>query len=344
MAPLTVVTRGVTGGATLAREQCLTIAAGDAAAYECGDLRLVHALPATTTMNTTRAPTLVYNNRHQSGIIIVPADVRLAGATAGATVTATVKIKNQVADSLRFDWPAAQADGLPRRIAVPVNIRAKGLDTGVYEYTFQVRATIGAATYSSIATDTLAVINRATTQFGPGWWLDGLEQLFVVDATHRLWVGGDGSTRLYTQQSDTTWLVIPRLDRVDSLTTNASHTTWVRHLRNGATVEFNAAGQHVATTNSRGHRTRFVYNTSNAALLDSIVLPVPVGATSRAYTFTPSGASGYVTRDRCAEHAESVAADEHRLFAAARTVGRRRASPIPTSRPSRSGTTRAIAS
>ena len=294
--PVTVVTRGVSGGANLVREQCLTISAGDAAAYECGDLRLAHALPGTTTLNTTRAPTLVYNNRHQSGIVIVPAEVRLTSAPAGATITATVTIKGQLPDSARFTWSAAQSDGLPRRIAVPVNIRAKGLGTGAYEYTFQVRATIGGATSSSVVTDTLTVINRATTQFGPGWWLDGFEQLFVVDATHRLWVGGDGSTRLYTRQSDTTWLVSPRLDRVDSLTANASQTTWVRHLRNGATVEFNAAGQHAATTNALGHRTRFVYNATNAALLDSIVLPVPAGGISRSYAITHDVATGYVTR------------------------------------------------
>src|ERR1035437_7722171 len=45
-----------------ALDQCLTIAAGDAAAYECGALRVVHALPVTRTMNRDRAPTLIYNS------------------------------------------------------------------------------------------------------------------------------------------------------------------------------------------------------------------------------------------------------------------------------------------
>ena len=178
---------------------------------------------------------------------------------------------------------------------MPVDVRAKGLATGAYEYTIEVKATIGGTVVSRFATDTLAVINRATSQFGPGWWLDGLEQLVVVDATHKLWVGGDGTTRLYTKQSNTLWLVTPALDRVDSLTT-ADQITWVRHLRNGATVEFNNAGQHVATTNTQGHRTRFHYSATNAALLDSIYLPVPAGAAPRAYAFTHDPSTGYLTR------------------------------------------------
>lgn len=292
--PLSVATRGVTGGATIDRAQCLTVAIGDAAAYECGDLRLAHALPATTTLSTTRAPTLVYNNRHQSGMIVVPADVRVNGAAGGAVLWATVTIKGQLGDSVRFNWSAAQADGLPRRIAVPVNARAKGLATGVYEYTFQVRATVGATTYSAVATDSLVVINRGAAQFGPGWWLDGLEQLFVIDATHRLWVGGDGSTRVYAKYADTTWLATPKLDRVDSLTSNPGQTAWTRRLRNGATVEFNSAGRHVATTNVLGHRTRFVYNAANQTLLDSIVLPTPGNAPVSAYTFARDVITGYI--------------------------------------------------
>ena len=49
-----VATRTVNPGASVAKDHCLTLPAGDAAVYECGDLRLVHSFPATTTMNRLR--------------------------------------------------------------------------------------------------------------------------------------------------------------------------------------------------------------------------------------------------------------------------------------------------
>src|SRR5581483_4809248 len=48
ISPVVVSVRDVGASTTIARDQCLTFGAGTGAAYECGDLRLVHALPTTT--------------------------------------------------------------------------------------------------------------------------------------------------------------------------------------------------------------------------------------------------------------------------------------------------------
>src|SRR3569833_921412 len=74
---------------TIMKDECVTAAAGDGAAFECGDLRLVHALPATTTMGTRRTPTLIYNSRHENGTTVFPLDVTLPIATV-ANFTAKV--------------------------------------------------------------------------------------------------------------------------------------------------------------------------------------------------------------------------------------------------------------
>src|SRR5205807_94011 len=95
--------------------------------------------------------------------------------------------------------------------------------------------------------------------FGRGWWLDGYEQLSNVllpDSANRLWVGGDGSVRLYVRQSPTTWMVVPTLDGPDVL--ERVGTAYRRHLPNGAYVEFDFAGRQTATVNSMGERTAFV--------------------------------------------------------------------------------------
>lgn len=46
----------------IARDHCLTISAGGGAAYECGDLRVVHPLPATRTKGLAHVPLLLYNS------------------------------------------------------------------------------------------------------------------------------------------------------------------------------------------------------------------------------------------------------------------------------------------
>jgi len=62
----------------LARGLCLTIAAGPSAAYECGDLLVVHPLPAVRTLGQVRAPTLLYNSQHAHPFLSLNADLTLA--------------------------------------------------------------------------------------------------------------------------------------------------------------------------------------------------------------------------------------------------------------------------
>jgi len=64
----------------------------------------------------------------------------------------------------------------------------------------------------------------------------------------------------------------PTLDRPDTLTLTSG--VYKRHLRNGASVQFNAAGQQTATINALGYTTTFAYSGSNLA---TITLPVPAG-------------------------------------------------------------------
>ncbi|MGH7653509.1 MAG: hypothetical protein ACREN6_02490, partial [Gemmatimonadaceae bacterium] len=77
---------------SVARDACLTIAAGDDAAYECGDLRLVHPLPGVTTMNEARAPMLIYNSRHSKPIALVAANVTGFSLSSPSSLTATLNI------------------------------------------------------------------------------------------------------------------------------------------------------------------------------------------------------------------------------------------------------------
>jgi RHS repeat-associated protein len=290
-ADLSVNTHDVNAGTNTDRGNCLTIAAGDASAYECGDLRIVHPLPVTTTLNRPWAPALVYESRQHSGIVLFAADVAVAPGDEPSVLTAHVFVADKPGVTRTVAWDPHWSDGKPHRIVVPVNVRDLGLQSGAYHYRFALDP-VGQSTVQQQQDEgTVAIVNRATSPFGPGWWLDGLEQLVPYTSTQILWIGGDGSTRLYTQSSSdsTTWTVQPAVDGIDSLTRDQATNHWLRHLGNGAYTEFDGAFRHIATVNRLGHRTEFGY--ANGALA-TITLPVPVGSSAavseRTYTFSPT--------------------------------------------------------
>ena len=59
--PTAVVLRNQNGD-NIVRSACLTSGAGEAAAWECGDLVVTHAMPAYTSMNKARSLTLLYSS------------------------------------------------------------------------------------------------------------------------------------------------------------------------------------------------------------------------------------------------------------------------------------------
>ena len=270
---ITAVTAGKNPGTTIDRESCLTFSAGQNAAYECSDLRVVHALPATVTMDRARAPALIYSSRHASPGALLAADVAYTG-TAPTILRATVTVSGQSNVVKDFNWSSACVN-TTCRVVVPI---ATTQATGLYPVTLNVATMNGVTTLatSSTVTDTVVFVNRSASPYGPGWWVDGVENLVTLSPSAMLWVGGDGSSRLYTRSSDTTvYTVTPAYDRPDTLKRIVAAGTWRRLMGDSAYVEFNSTGQQTATVNALNWTTKFAYT---GALLDSIVLPVPQGS------------------------------------------------------------------
>ena len=276
-------------GPSVAREQCLTVAVGDNAAYECGQLRVVHPLPSTTTMGQTFTPTLVHTNHN---VELINANVTFGPNVVPDSIRARVyKVLSNESDTpISFAWRREWSNGMPRRIVVPFSVWTLNMNaSGAYRYRVGVEVFTPESTFTISDTATYAATNRLVSPFGALWWLDGLERLRFItpDPNQIFWVGGDGSTRLYTKAMNPerpTWFVSEALDRPDSLTLDG--TTYKRHLRGGAWVEFDLAGLHVATVNARGHRTVLSYT---GELLATITLPTPPSGMPRIYTFTYGG-------------------------------------------------------
>jgi RHS repeat-associated protein len=273
-APLVDVA-GANAGITAARELCVTASAGSGAALECGDLRLVHALPVVTTMNKARAPVLLYGSSHAQPGPLVAANVTIpAGGRTPTRVTAALKVGATLVDSR--EWAGGEwSPGVARRITLRYTQASSAPD--VVSYTVEVTAWYGTTPVPQTATGQLLYVDRRLSSFGRGWWLAGLERIHVPasEPTSRLWVGGDGSAVLFRNVAPNVW-VAPALDGVDTLKLGTEY--W-RALPSGGTLYYDASGRLVRATNGAALTTHFHYTTdaTYGERLDSIRAPVPGG-------------------------------------------------------------------
>ncbi|MGH7719357.1 MAG: RHS repeat-associated core domain-containing protein [Gemmatimonadaceae bacterium] len=253
----TVAVAGLSADTLVERDLCLTMAAGADAASECGDLRLAHALPSVRTLSKVRTLTLLYNSQHADPHPLVAANVTLpVGTLSPTTVRAVLRIGG--VEWASSEWPGGEfVSGRTNRIVL--GFAGSTLATGIYSYTIEVenRYANDPTRYATTQTGKFTVVNRASSPFGAGWWLAGLEQL---DPATMLWVGGDGSVRQYRPTSIPNVWAAPAVDRPDTLKREGNY--YFRYLPHGARVQFNVAGQHMATINRLGHTTFFSYETS----------------------------------------------------------------------------------
>src|SRR6267143_4438151 len=270
-----VVLDSVNPGATVDRSLCLTVAIGLGAAIECGDLRLVHALPTTRTRNRVHTPMLLYNSSQAHPYPIVAVNVSVPSGGGGPdSVVATLRV-GSLGQVDRRSWPGnGWSPNRATRVALGFDAYALGVVTGLYADTVQVTFWYSGTPQNSTGTSRLTVVNRATSTFGAGWWLDGMEQVLfnTGDSLKIWWIGGDNSFREYTRAAGSSVYRAPNIDRPDSIVRigpTGSYTYW-RYLPHGAKVGFDNAGRHLATVNRLSDTTAFRYDASGR--LDTIAL------------------------------------------------------------------------
>ncbi|HEU4885344.1 MAG TPA: polymorphic toxin type 47 domain-containing protein, partial [Longimicrobium sp.] len=277
----------LTPGPVVDRSECVTVAVAPGAAYECGDVRLAHALPAHRTYDRAWAPTLVYNSQHAYPRPVLYADVTLPE---GAAVPNSVQVVATVGGvAFPATYPGSEfTPGVARRVAVQLD--ASAWPTGVRPYVIQATAQYPSASYpSGTITGELPIVNRAGSPFGVGWWMAGLEQLICIDCNtggaRMLWVGGDGSTRVYEPLSWwQTWVSQNPHGAPDTLQL-VGYSYYVRKIPGGGRVELGGSGQHLRTVNRLGQTTQFFTRAANG-IPDSIHAPVPAGQAARRWRFT----------------------------------------------------------
>jgi RHS repeat-associated protein len=285
-------------GTSVRRDLCLAMSVGPGAAYECADLRLVHALPTTRVLNAPRTPVLLYNSQHAQPRPVVPFNLHMTPGSAPTSVTAILRvgpIGGPQVERGRQTWTGSwQAGGLWR---FAVSYDAGADDSDVYAYSLQVLGTFGGVQREmQLYTGELAVVNRSRGPAGPslggGWGVAGVEQLiWLRDGARALVIGGDGSTRVYRWQT-TGVNVAENVDRPDTLRSvyiDAQLHSF-RRLPNGSEVWYDPAGRHYKTITRLRHTTSFVYD---GGRLHQIILPMPANSSSSAaYVFGYNTANG----------------------------------------------------
>lgn len=277
-------------GYPIERSACLSVSLGQSAGSECGNLRVVHALPSTRVFNTDITPTLIYNSEFAHPYITIPVYItQLATTTQPDSVGVelfwgaygTTGILRKRAAWRGTEWPAGVTT--TRRVAITLDSIGSNDTTGVYTYSLKV------SNYYNNGTIRLQqayqpaggyhLVNRSNSPYGAGWWLAGHEQVKKYyqsgGTTALLWIGGDGSTRTFTVGQ------LMYYERYDSIKYLSTPQLYVRDLPEGRRVEFDLSGRHLRTINRFGRITRFTYTGASTAP-DSLVLPAP---TARAYVF-----------------------------------------------------------
>ena len=275
-------------GSAVARDQCLTFAAGKEGAYECGNLRLTHPFQTVRTRNKSRTPTLLYNSQFAAPYPLIAANVTLASVPDQVTATLTINGATRATGSWTgSDWTANST----RHIVLGYDAAAD--TTGAYSYTMTVTSITGGISTATTATGTVIVLNRVSSPFGAGWWIAGLEQVIPLANGERLWVGGDGSARVYhVVTANAVWAADP-VDRPDTLKLFGS--TYIRYAEHGVQVQFNLLGQHIYTLNRLNDTTKFVYTGSN---LTSIILPSTAPGITYTFSYTAGRLSSVASLGR----------------------------------------------
>jgi RHS repeat-associated protein len=276
------------------RGLCLTIALGADAAYECADLRIVHGLPATTTYGKIRRPTLLYNSAYARATVRIPFQLTLPNdGIVPNSVTARLLIGG--AEEASGTWSGTHwTPGSTRQLALAFDALARS--TGLYAFTLEVTRWYPGGPQTQILSDELVVVNRSNSPFGAGWWLAGYEQLIDVGDGRKLWVGGDGSTRVFSVPNGGV-RTTTNLDRPETL--DSVGTQYRRWLPHRGMVMFDLNGRHSHTRNAlaflseAAHRTWFVHD--SVGRLWRIELPVANGALHYVFSYDGSGKLQAVT-------------------------------------------------
>ncbi len=123
------------------------------------------------------------------------------------------------------------------------------------------------------------VVNQATSPYGAGWTIGGLEQITVGTSGQTLMItDGNGQPEAFTSSNGTSYIGAP--NDSSTLTYSSATSKYTRTYLDGSTITFNGGGQEVASADANGNTTSYAYITSGPAAGALQTITDPVGLTT----------------------------------------------------------------
>ena len=154
----------------------------------------------TLTQDLSLGQRLVYRSDTVSlkPVIVVETSLK-SGATVPNSIDAVLTF-NGVSQGTVSYTNSGLAAGDTLRFALQAD--ATSLATGYYNWSMTITANYTGSTSSTTYSGSTAIVNRTASEYGKGWWLDGLDQL-VTSGSGALLVRGNGDTLWFADNSGT---------------------------------------------------------------------------------------------------------------------------------------------
>ena len=210
------------------------------------------------TEQLTPDQSLVYRDNSLAKPIITVETQLAPGIAVPSDITAQLTFNGTSGTAYSYDT-TSMVTGQALRFALQAD--DSSLASGMYDYTMTVATTIGGVTTNQAFTGKQAIVNRSASEFGSGWWLDGLHR--VIDSSAgALLVQGNGDT-LWFKKSGSDYLHADGDTNYNTLVKTGGN-TFILTSKTGIVSNFSTAGLLTSIVDTNSNTTSFAYADRNS--------------------------------------------------------------------------------
>jgi YD repeat-containing protein len=235
---------------------------GSRVASKSGCLETQVALPDYFSLGAARGLTFVYRSNRAYPRPLIGYRVRLqefSGVRQAVppSVSYSAVVGGVDLGQTAFVDTRALTTSIGPRLAVDFD--AGALTTGIYTTGFQATNNYIGSAVSALDENRLTVVNTLDSPFGAGWGLAGLSRLYPAADGSVLLVSGNGMSVRYDPPAAGGDAFLSPAGDFSTLVQQADG-GYLRTLKNGTQIAFNAAGLQTSTVDRNGNSTRYGYD------------------------------------------------------------------------------------
>jgi len=195
--------------------------------------------------------------------IVVLETSLLASSSVPDSIDATLTFNGSAQSTVSYTNTGVAA-GDPLRFVLKASTPT--LATGYYDWSIELKAWFGSNSYTRTYTGSQAVVNRSTSEYGKGWWLDGLDQLYANSAGALL-VQGSGDTLYFKSDGSGGYLKAPGDTSFSTLVKNGDN-TFTLTTKYGDKLNFGTTGLLTSRVDTNDNTIDYTYTSGKLTLLE----------------------------------------------------------------------------